>query len=364
MVKEVALSIFGEMPHFALNILDLAKEAGANLMENIGSALLNTVVQIIFFIVNPFVLPWLVHKVIEKNGDNNGLYKKLDKALEDRDERTARDLLSILELKTKIFMEPAIVINSWTSDFLVGLINIPILLLSFNHPRRFECYVDRTSDKWKTKGKLNFGYRLLDSSKAYWKNPLKQFGKYLSWIVYMIVPLAFPIAILYWLLPDTFSSVASVMGQWTAFQSGVPNIEFFTNMISLFKDIIWDRMILVGINENIVFFVIYIVVWILYSDKSLRVIEKVHVTDDNGEPTGELKIEIVDTVYSWPMTAMMICLFNLVMALFNRGVYSAVSYSVNSIGMIVLLLIIMKEIVCILNLCFVNISKFAFKLKG
>jgi hypothetical protein len=365
MLEEMTLNLFEAMPHAAFNIVDFAKGIGANFTANIGSALLNTVLQIVFFIGVLFVIPWIVGIVVEKFSDVNYLATARDKAFEDGNIKKASRLQIILYFMAKMFTGPAIVIQSWTSDLITRLIEIPILLLSFNHPCDFECYVDTNDDEGETiKGELNFGYQLYDPSEVYWKNPWKQLGVYIVWAIQMIVPLVFPIAVLYFLLPNTFTSVVAGLGQWATFQSGTPNLTFFTNMALMFKDIAWDRMILGAIRENILFFALFVVALYIYTDHCISLIVQVPMTDKNDIPTGDVKVKLYDPVYAWPMTAIIILLVNLILATFLGSAYSTISYQVNSAGMVLFFVILVKEMAKIVLWCFKRSISFIINLKG
>ena len=366
MLKEVALNLFEAMPHAAFNIADFAKGIGANFTANIGSALLNTVLQIVFFIGVLFVIPWLSSIVVSKYNDTNELLAEYNKADEEGNEKKKNALLSVITISYKLFFAPVMIIKSWTSTLLSELIRGLILILSFNRPSDFECYIDKGDEGGIPKGFLHVGYckfYMFRNPLHSLKKPWRLVGLYISWVAYMIVPLLFPVAVLYFLLPNTFASVVSGLGQWVELQSGTPNLAFFTNMALVFKDIAWDKLVVGGLNENVLVFAFLIIVSVLYTDHSMPLIGEAPVIDENDEPTGDVEKKLAYEVYSWIIIAIIICLVNVALAMFS-DVYLTISYQVNSVGMILLFVILVKEIIAITASCIKKIVKIIMKLEG
>lgn len=367
MLKETALNLFEAIPHFSLNIVDFAKGVGENFVTNIGHATLNIVSQIIFFVINLFIIPSLSILVVAKNADVNNLFEERYKAIGKGDKELEKDMTSKIGFFLKTYCIPAIVITSWTSKLITELIKIPILILSFNDHGSFACYVYKRhnfKDPKGIKGQLNFGYKYWGFPELNWKNPVKSLGIYLMRAVQVIIPLLFPIVTLYLLLPNTFFSVVLGLEQWTNLQFSTINFNLFTNMVLVLKDIVWDRLIMGAINENLLLFVIFIVVLAIYTDDDSELFLKVPATDKNGEETEDVRLKFDTQIYAWPMTAIVICLFNITLAMFSSDVYSTISHQINSAGMILLFVIIVKVIVNILKWCPSKLVEFVSALRG
>ena len=361
MLEEMTLNLFEAIPHAAFNIVDFAKGIGANFTANIGSAISNSIIQIIFFIVNIFIIPWLTNLIIDKWGGIKKIIEVRNNAHYELDYFKEKNAQIELNFYRKVFMRPILVITSWTSGFLSSVLQIPILLLSFNHPRKFVCFVDKDDEGRGIKGSLNFGYQTWDHSKENWLNPLKQVGVYLCDVLYILTPLAFPIIILYLLLPSTFSLVVSGLEQWVTFQSGTPNLTFFKSIAITFKDVLWHRLVLGGAQENIIFLTIYLVFLIfVFSDTYISLFTS---KPEEGAPCDLEEMFLSDAVYSWPMISFIIVVFNVVFSLFNTYIYSTVSYYINSVGMVILFVILVSKMANILGACWQKIVEILWKIK-
>jgi hypothetical protein len=126
--------------------------------------ILNIIAQIMFFVINIFILPWLASLVTDKFGSR--LPKWIDK--------------------------PTLIIKSWTVTMLSELLRFPILFLSFNRPEDLDIAV--------IGGELSVKYNY-NSSKYYWYNPIMQIGKYIANAVWILMGPALTILSLALMLP-------------------------------------------------------------------------------------------------------------------------------------------------------------------
>ena len=274
---------------------------------------LNIVAQLMFFIVNIFVIQWLATLAIDKFGED------------------LPDWLS----------KPVLVLQSWTVRLASQLIEVTILFLTGNKPSDFDIYLDE--------GELKIDHTVYPS-KYHWYNPIMMLGIYLDQAVWILMGPAISILSLWLMLPETFAMVVDGIGQWTALQSGTTNLAYFKGMLDAFVDIIWNRLIMGGLNENAVLLVIFIALFMLHSNGYTKLYD-----EEEGE--------VGPIVFAFPMIAIIIILFNVVFAIVSPTLYLAVSHHINSVGMIALLVIIIKEILSIIMFCFKNIIGLVLKVK-
>ncbi len=285
---------------------------------------LNIIAQIMFFVVNIFILPWLASLVTDKFGSR--LPKWIDK--------------------------PTLIIKSWTVTMFSELLRFPILFLSFNRPEDLDVAV--------IGGELSVKYNY-NSSKYYWYNPIMQIGKYIANAVWILMGPALTILSLALMLPNTFSGVVSGIGQWTALQSGTTNLEYFKRMWSAFTDIIWNRLVMGGLNENAVLLVIFAVIVIFLSDYFIEIYKE--GDDDEDEDDEDVSEEgPADAIFTFPAVILGIILFNVIFRLINPVAYTTVSTVINSVGMILLLIMIVRVFASIVLLCSKTILGVAFKI--
>lgn len=289
---------------------------------------LNIIAQIMFFIVNIFILPWLASLITDKFGTK--LPGWIDK--------------------------PTLVIKTWTVSLFSDLIRIPLLFLSFNRPEDIEFSV--------LEGELNVKYNY-NSSKYYWYNPIMQIGKYLANVVWILMGPFLTVLALAFMLPDTFSGVVAGLGQWTALQSGTTNLEYFGRMWSAFADIIGNRLIMGGLNENAVLLVIFGFIAIFLSDYYIELYTEGKSSEDDedyDEDENESQGVPGEALFTFPWMALIIIIFNVVFWLVNPALYATASAAINSVGMILLLIMIIRVLASIILLCSKGIITVAFKI--
>jgi hypothetical protein len=163
------------------------------------------------------------------------------------------------------------------------------------------------------------------------------------------------------MLPNTFSGVVAGIGQWTVLQSGTTNLEYFKRMWGAFTDIIWNRLVMGGLNENTVLLVIFAVIVIFLSDYFIEIYKE--GDDDEDEDDEDASEEgPADAIFPFPAVILGIILFNVIFWLVNPAAYATVSTAINSVGMILLLVMIVRVFASIVLLCSKTILGVAFKI--
>lgn len=270
---------------------------------DIQAVLVNSFTQIIFFLVNLTVIPWIGYLVIGKWGKHR--------------QNAWNDFLEVCD--------------SWFVTLPYGLIVIPVYWLTFNHPHP-------TFDV--ENGRLNIDYGR-DGYKHHWYRPIQQIGSYLGDVIWMVLPLAMSIGLFRLMLPETFSSVADGIGRWTSLQVGTPNLDYFKEMWSAFSDIIGVRLFGSAIQENILSLIIVLIFFIFIASTRWLGFEY----DDKFSMN----------MYYWPWTIMGIVIFNFALALATPASYAAISYSINSLGIILALVLVVGQLTNIVEFCFEKI---------
>ena len=277
---------------------------------DIQAVLVNSFTQIIFFLVNLAVIPWISVIVIHKWG-------RLTKR---------NDFEKIMKL-----------IKSWLVNLPCALLMIPIYWLTFNHPQpKFNI----------EKGCLNISIEC-PQEKQKWYRPVQQIGSYICNVIWMVLPLAMSIGLFWLMLPDTFSSVADGIGRWTALQVGTPNLDYFKEMWAAFVDVIGTRFFGSAIQENILSLILILSAFIFIF--SLRWFNLYRAYDFEED---EIKEKVKMRMCYWPWTIMGIVIFNFALALTTPASYAAISYSINSLGIILALVLVVGQLTNIVELCF------------
>lgn len=183
-------------------------------------------------------------------------------------------------------------------------------------------------------------------------NVWRQIGYYIEIVISVCVPSALTIMMVYFLLPETYSIVASEIGSWTAFQSGTPNLNFFINMALTFKNIMWDGFIIGALNENILLLILVILLAIfVFGVDNMNVLYGDVYYFNEGVYEGEKKRIFYKTWKCLPTLALVLLAFNFIFALINYQSYVQIASMINSIGMIVLLVILVQIIITLAVTC-------------
>lgn len=261
----------------------------------------NSFTQIIFFLVNVSVIPWICSFVIEKWGE--GLHPVLNKVV--------------------------IVPTSWTVNLICDCLAIPVLWLTGNHPHPEFAIEDRV---------LNI-YTLCDNEKQRWYRPIQQLGSYFNNTLWIVLPMAMSVGLFRILLPETFGVVSEGIGRWTALSSGVTNADYFVEMGGAFVDIIWYRFFLSAINENVLSLIVLITLFIFIFSSRF-----VFYYDESGN-------RMIPMTY-WPAFIVAVLAFNFIFAAVNPASYATVSHSINSVGIILALVLVLAQVANIVEFCF------------
>lgn len=299
---------------------------------------LNLASQILFFIVVPFLIPWLGYNFADKNGDIEKMIEKYDKC---EDEEKKKRLLKQMEMYQH-FLGTVRVISSWTFDLWKDLVRYIVLLVTFNDPHlvtrigkgEWEEDLDNT---YLTKGELYCRY-VYDERKFHWYNPIKMIGVYLQSLVHVLLRLAIAVVLFYFMLPSTTSSIISGFVQWGFANGNIGNIEFLTSIYNGFIDIAWNRFFLGGFAENPVLMIVFLVVLALFFSDGHMVI----LND------GKLSHDLL----CLPMVVAILVAFNAIFVILSPVAYVSVAHYINMVGVAVLYVILIKEISITVFLCF------------
>ena len=298
---------------------------------------INIISQILFFIVVVYLIPWLGHNIINKNGDYYKMLEKYDKC-EDEEEKNR------LGKQVKIyrhFLATTLVIESWTSDLWKGIAGYIVKLVTFNHPHlatrvgkgEWEEDIGHTL----AKGQL-YCYHGYDNPKFYWYNPIKMIGVYLESLVHILLCPAIAVVLFYFMLPSTTSSIISGFAQWGFANGNIGNIEFLTSIYNGFIDIAWNRFFLGGFAENPVLMIVFLVVFAFFFSGGF-----IEILDD-----GKLDSNLL----CLPMVVAIFVAFNAIFAILSPVAYVSVAHYINMVGVAVLYVILIREIARIVLLCF------------
>lgn len=298
---------------------------------------LNLASQILFFIGVVYLIPWLSNYIIiDKNADYEKMIEKYRKC---EDEEKKKRLGKQIEMYLHFF-NTTLVIRSWTSDLWKNLVSYIVMLVTFNHP---DLITRIGKGEWEedlgnthlAKGELYFGYAY-NNPKVNWYNPIKMIGVYLDSLVSVLLRPAIAVVLFYFMLPSTTSSIISGFAQWGFANGNIGNIEFLTSIYNGFIDIAWNRFFLGGFAENPVLMIVFLVVLALFFSDSY-----IDISDD-----GKLRL------FCLPMVVAIFVAFNAIFAILSPVAYVTVAHYINMVGVAVLYVILIKEVACIVFLCF------------
>ena len=250
-------------------------------------------------------------------------------------------------------------VEGYTVHVLAHALMIPFLFVTFNDVK----YTDDWQFSWfkpdpdnpedqkyfcSSRKKLFNRYSRWDGSSKYnWYNPIKQIGEYLSCVIWILTGPVIAILVLLLLLPDTFSSILIGLGSWTALASGALDLPYFVDMWNVFYDIVYNRLLVGGWNENPVFLIIFIILLVyLFSGTRIEWYEDNYTWTMMADiPRKNVDaIQIPNDFYAFPTMAILIIAFNVVFAILNPIEYTNVISIVNGIGMAVLLILLIKSV--------------------
>jgi hypothetical protein len=119
-----------------------------------------------------------------------------------------------------------------------------------------------------------------------------------------------------------------------------------------------------GLNENAVLLVIFAVIVIFLSDYFIEIYKEGDDDEDEDDEDDEDASEEgpADAIFTFPAVILGIILFNVILWLVNPAAYATVSTAINSVGMILLLIMIVRVFASIVLLCSKTILGVAFKI--
>ena len=171
---------------------------------------LNIVAQIMFFIVNVFVVSWIGSLIIDKEGDRNKLLQQYEEC---NNERIKAKLERKIEIVNKR-MALNIFVESWTIGLVKKIIRFLILLVTLNFPELKFQVGDGEYDNngsYLVKGALYISIRVVPVRDVWWQpvSMLSMTGWCLCRIVDIVIGPFAAMCLLGLLLPSTLSSIAS-----------------------------------------------------------------------------------------------------------------------------------------------------------
>lgn len=279
---------------------------------------LNIVRLIIFFVLNLYLLPWIITPFIQAGiKDDQLLSNKLNNIIAFIQAWTTHLLANILDFLVCFI----------TGDIIYSTIKIEFD--SFSKAPKIKYYLPLWKDRWFLLG-----------------IPVAMF---MNTILHVILPLVISIISFRFLLPETFSVVLDGLEQWTVLSSGTPNLGFFANMWNAFSDIIWTRLIWNGLNENILLFLVSVFIMLVCMGSCTVVSDKEH------------PFVLKENIVLWVILSLVITIYNIVHANIDFAGYTTMIGHLNYIGMILLLILILKDIVEIIEFTGKQIVKIVTK---
>lgn len=313
----------------------------------------NTVLQFVFFGINLILLPALVIRLTENYSSGINRNGKLI---------TVRALLLLpISLIEAIILAP-----------------ISLIFGNFREEREaanalkqvtYAKYLD--VDAATITDLSEYAYAKIDTTPPLY-NIWRQIGFYIKMIVSMYFPSIATLFMMRFLLPETYAGLASNINSWIAFKSSTLNLEFFTNMATTFKNIIWNGLVVSACNENIILFIVIVLVAIFIfgiTDMNRLYIDvpewsngtfpdgKGNIVDENGDIIINEKGVICKTrrvfFKIWkclPTLLIILLVSNFTLAIFIPA-YNTIADNINSIGMVVLLGAIVQMIITLIFTC-------------
>ena len=273
---------------------------------DIGFVALNIVKQIIFFVFNLYVLTYI--SVWFAGG-------KYDDAF-------LPDFLLI----------PFILIKKWTIEFITELFQFLIHFVTGNIVYRsikFEILCLSFKDKIVKYPKIEYDKPYPNMIRYY--SPLTWIGDYLGNAIAFLGPLSLAIVAFGFLSPNSFSSVAESLKGWTEFSSGTPNLEFFSEMLNTFLDIVWNKFIIGTAQENVLLLIAIIFIFLFCTSGAY-----LHLEMEEGR-----KYVLLFGFFN----SLLIIAFNIGYAMIDYSGYVSLASLINNAGIILLFVLIFGEII-------------------
>ena len=178
-------------------------------------------------------------------------------------------------------------------------------------------------------------------------NPVEQFGHYLVWFLDKPLVAAIEVLLLKLLLPTTFDSCCKGVTAFIDLFSHPMNLDSAKQVAYLVKDLAWDRLVLGGLNENLLLFLLFAFLSAFVLVQNLVQFEQ---EDDN-----------VSHWLTIPTIAALIVIFNVLFAIINFGAYTATSAVINTFGLTLLLIVTFMDVAALIPVYIIEIIKWIFR---
>ena len=298
----------------------------------------NILIQILFFPILTVIGSWASVKYILENSD----WKQFDKKLEETNGEESTLKLKMMSKYLKIqdgLLKISSVISSWTIDVLRNVILVVVLFLCGHFPKVELKVCDDFDEEEGIDGKAVYKgelyFKVIGNAKRFALLSLFTYPVYISAvcglrILFMLLPNIFGVVFIASFLPSTFTSVMTGVEQWLSLLSTPLSAEWFTNANSIFVDIVWNRFIIGGINENPTILVAICLYFIIFA--------------------GDLYADFIDldgrVVFGTAMWLIYGTIIVFVMNILSMAIsplnYAVIANTVNSVGMICALFVIVN----------------------
>lgn len=299
---------------------------------------LNIFAQVMFFIVNIYMIPWIGELICDKYSDLRVLNERINKC---SNEKKLQRLLKKRSVYIKLYSF-LILVESWTFDLIESIIHFVIHLVTFNF-ERFEFKTGKgevdEEGEYRVKGQLISDIYIKDGDRKWW-DPIRMIGIYLCDVSSALSAIVIFMLLLLPFIPSTLSSVVASFSEWATMQGAVSNIEFFPMLLTSFIDIAWDGFIVGGFCENPVIFTVLIISLGAFSDKYLSIIQE-------GKLHRNLRCI--------PIIIIIATIVNIIFAIQNPIEYNDVVNHMNMVGVAILFALILKQLAEIIFFCTKNI---------
>lgn len=292
----------------------------------------NILTQFILFPVIVFIGSWIGFEYVFKNSD----WKKTNDALEEAeyegDERKIKKLERRMKLiDVQFWLQDVIdVLRSWTIDL---VINVIILIFAFitGILKKVKIKICDRNDSEEgidgescSRGELYFNIKARDEDfpiRCLIFFPILAFGTGILNIALKFLPMLLGFELIRWLLPATFDSVIQGLEKWFALINTPFSLGLFTNIKDIFIDILWNRLIIGGINENIGMFIVVSLYFIIFTS---------YTYSNMFETDGKM---VSSRWSNFMYTTIFVIAFNMVVGMMFPLSYAQISNEINSIGM-------------------------------
>ena len=291
----------------------------------------NILTQFILFPVIVFIGSWIGFKYVFKNSD----WKKTNDALEEAeyegDERRIKKLERRMKLiDVQFWLQEVIdVLRSWTLDLVFKVI-VFIFQFIVGASKKAKIKICDRNDSEEgidgescSRGELYFKIMRREDTpiRSLVLSPIFVFGTGILNIAFMFLPMLLGFELIRWLLPTTFDSVIQGLGKWIALLNTPFSLGLFTDIKDIFIDILWNRLIIGGINENIGMFIVVSLYFIIFTSYTYS-----NMFDIDGK--------MVSSRWSnFMYTTIFVIAFNMVVGMMFPLSYAQISNEINSIGM-------------------------------